>query len=536
MAEEWDMIVVGAGWFGLGAAKVYHELHPEEKMLVLEAEGSCGGTWSEGRIYPGLKSNNLLNSYEFPDLPMDEATYGVKENNHIPGAVLHRYLTDFAKKFGVFERTRFHTRVVELSENAAIKGWTVKAITSDKEYTLNTKKIILATGLTSTPNIPQYPGLEQFSGPVFHAKDFCKNGETVHTAKRVTVVGGAKSAYDVCWAYANSGVEVDLVIRPTGNGPVWLCPPWVMGGAKKLEKLLHTRWMTWFSPCPWGNADGFSWIRRFLHGTSVGRFITRQFWGGLTADVVKLNDYDSHPETAKLKPWNEPFWIGSGLSIHNYDSNFWDMIKKGQVKVHIADVDHLSSNPDTVHLTNGTSFPADIIITATGWKKEPSVHFNLGPAGIGLPYSASAQQQLAREADADILNQFPRLADQPSLKFTPKSDPFRLYRFMVPPTRVNDRNIAFAGLVSSVSTSICSLTQGLWISAFLDGKLDRMAKTEEEVTREVMLHTQWGRWRHPTGYGASLPDFVFDAVPVSSSCCFCCCLLLLFVVLGLCVC
>jgi hypothetical protein len=61
---------------------------------------------------------------------------------------------------------------------------------------------------------------------------------------------------------------------------------------------------------------------------------------------------------------------------------------------------------------------------------------------------------------------------------------------MVPPARINDRNIAFAGMVSSVSTSICASVQGLWISAYLDGRLSRMAETKEEVTKEVMLHTQ----------------------------------------------
>lgn len=40
-----------------------------------------------------------------------------------------------------------------------------------------------------------------------------------------------------------------------------------------------------------------------------------------------------------------------------------------------------------------------------------------------------------------------------------------------------------------------------------------MAKTNDEITDEIMLHTQWGKWRYPTGYGANLPDFVFDAVP-----------------------
>ena len=88
-----------------------------------------------------------------------------------------------------------------------------------------------------------------------------------------------------------------------------------------------------------------------------------------------------------------------------------------------------------------------------------------------------------------------------------------MYRYIVPPAYIEKRNIAFAGMVSSVSTSICAYVQGLWISAYLDGQLSRLAKTDEEVTQEVMLHTQWGKWRYPIGYGASLPDFVFDAVP-----------------------
>ncbi|ETN47142.1 uncharacterized protein HMPREF1541_01333 [Cyphellophora europaea CBS 101466] len=270
--------------------------------------------------------------------------------------------------------------------------------------------------------------------------------------------------------------------------------------------------MTWFSPCPWGHEDGFSWSRRLLQGTAIGRWMVKQFWGGLQQDVITLNGYDTHPETAKLKPWNDAFWIGSGLSIHNYDTNVFEMVKKGQIRVHVADVDHLTEQ--SVHLDNGEVFPAEVIVTATGWKKEPSIKFvNFGSAGIGLPHSPSAQQQLATEADSELLSRFPILATQPTLNFKPPNDPFRLYRFMVPPTRISDRNIAFAGMVSSVSTSICATAQALWISAFFDGKLDRLVRTDEEVTKEVMLHTSWGKWCQPTGYGASLPDFVFDAIP-----------------------
>lgn len=188
------------------------------------------------------------------------------------------------------------------------------------------------------------------------------------------------------------------------------------------------------------------------------------------------------------------------------------MIKRKEVTIHNADVDRLTDH--TVHLTDGTELKADVLVCSTGWRKEPSIRFlNFGTAGVGLTQTPSEQKDLTTQYDSEILSRYPRLKDQPPLNFKPKADPYRLYRFMVPPARINDRNIAFAGMVSSVSTSICASIQALWISAFLDGRLDRLAGSKEEVTREVMLHTQWGKWRYPTGYGASLPDFVFDAVP-----------------------
>ena len=64
MSEILDLVVVGAGGFGLAAAKVYLELHPSQNILVVESSGSCGGTWSEDRICSGLKSNNLHGTYE----------------------------------------------------------------------------------------------------------------------------------------------------------------------------------------------------------------------------------------------------------------------------------------------------------------------------------------------------------------------------------------------------------------------------------------------------------------------------------------
>jgi len=478
---------------------------------VLESSGSCGGTWAETRIYPGLKSNNLHGTYEYPDFPMDPKVYAVQPGEHIPGDVLHKYLTDFAKRFGVFSRTRFHTKVVSI-EPGLDDTWKLQTSLPDSKEQITTTRVILATGLTSTPNFPQFPGVEKFKGPYFHAKDFYRNGETVKTAENVVVIGGAKSAYDVAYAYADAGAKVDLVVRPDGQGPVWISHPYVDFGLR-LEKLLHVRFLTCFSPCPWGDTAGYGGIRNWLHGTRIGRWLVDKFWATLGGGVVAANGYESHPELKKLQPWNSAFWIGSGLSIHNYPNNFFDMVKQGRIRVHVATVDHLTE--EEVHLSTGDILKADVVVCSTGWQKQSSLQYlNFPEAKIGLPHPKEEQARLVAEADEKIFARFPRLKNQPRLLGAVKpGDPYRLYRFIVPPTLVDKRNFAFAGMVSTVSTSICANSQALWISAFFDGNLDRLAKTDKEITNEVLLHTQWGKWRYPCGYGANLPDFVFDALP-----------------------
>lgn len=507
------MVIVGAGWFGLAAAKTYIQLHPEERVAVFESAESCGGTWSKARLYPGLKSNNMVGTYEHPDFPMDLKTYGLKPTDHIPGATLHRYLTDFAKHFGVFEKIQFHTKV-DLVEHVDNINWRLSLSGPQGSRTVTTERLILATGLTSTPNMPKYENEESFGAPLFHAKDFCKEAPSLKGAKNVIVVGGAKSAFDVAYAMVDQGSTVDLIIRPDGHGPVWIAPPFVTPLKKRLDAILNVRWMTWMAPCPWGAEDGWAGPRNFLHGTFIGRFLVDTFWKILGGEVITNNGYDGgHADMKKLKPWNSAFWTGSGLSILNFDTDIFAYVKDGRIRVHVDNVDHLE--PKKMVLCNGTTLNADAIICSTGWKKESSLKFKgIGDAEFGLPYSTSEKQALNKQADEQVLKMFPRLANQPELKFEPKTtDPLRLYRFIVPPTFVAKRNIAFSGMVSCVTTATCAANTALWISAYMDGKLERMARSEKEITDEVMLHTQWGKWRYPCGYGASLPDFVFEGVP-----------------------
>ena len=168
----------------------------------------------------------MLGTYEFSDFPMDSETYGVKPGEHIPGPIVHRYLTNFAEKFGIFGRIRFNQKI-ETAEHHESGGWllTVAGAGRDevklKSNQIFTSKLIVATGMTSEPSLPKIDGASSFEAPLFHSKHFRQHAATLDTADRVCVFGGTKSAWDAVYEYAIKGTPVDWVIRESGHGPTW---------------------------------------------------------------------------------------------------------------------------------------------------------------------------------------------------------------------------------------------------------------------------------------------------------------------------
>lgn len=185
-------------------------------MVVFDAGSSLGGTWADDRLYPGLKSNNLLGTYEYPDFPMDSARFGVKAGEHIPGEVINTYLKAYATNFGIDSRIRLNTKVVTAEhQDTAEGGWilTIAAGPGATETKVFARRLIVATGLTSEPFLPHFAGQETFGGRIFHSKQFKQNKDTLQTAKSVTVFGATKFGWDAVYAYATAGVKVDWVIR-----------------------------------------------------------------------------------------------------------------------------------------------------------------------------------------------------------------------------------------------------------------------------------------------------------------------------------
>lgn len=117
---------------------------------------------------------------------MTEIEYGVKPGQHIPGTVLHEYLTRYSEKFDILDKIRCNTKVVtaEHQEQSADGGWILTIQNTSEPTSTETKifakKLIVATGLTSEPFLPDFAGQGTFGAPIIHGnKDFLQYADTL---------------------------------------------------------------------------------------------------------------------------------------------------------------------------------------------------------------------------------------------------------------------------------------------------------------------------------------------------------------------
>lgn len=534
-----DVVIIGAGIYGLTTASTYHRLHPEASILIVDASRSVGGPWAPARSFPGLKTNNLWGMYEHPDFPMHEDTFGVKRGEHIPAEKMLDYVRAFIDWSGIGPFLKLRTRVEVIEKDS--DGWSLSCV-SEKEtggttaLQIRTPKLIIAVGNHNKPFTPQYPTSPSFKPIVMHSRDFPRHYQNVIKPNTHTlIIGSSKSAWDVAYACAtepSSTSTATVLIRPSGNGPMWMTTSHVTPLTLWLEKLVFTRFFGFMSPCPWAQTSGIEgWLRSFFQGTWLGRKITGAFWHILGEDAIALNKLDNHPETKKLRPWRSAFEVGNALGIHNYPTNFYDLVRNGRVKIVIDEVESLAEGNE-VRLKSGDTIQVDAVVCATGWQVGNTFKFK--PEGLeqelGMPHTRPLDpkhQALIRATEDQLYTQFPYLKNRdasrkhhpdPSLRYTQeleidqKQQPYRLYRFIAPPT-LQDRSIAFAGALLNLGTFSCAYIQSLWIAAYFDDALSVPIASPELILSEVYRDSQYCVLRGPTTSGRILPDVVFDSLP-----------------------
>jgi len=190
-----------------------------------------------------------------------------------------KYVTQYLEEYinsHVYDGSTLRSRILFDQQVQKVEKadsiWTIHTtgVKSSPQH-LKCPMLVIATGHTSIPNLPYFSGQEVFEGPIIHHKDFGKASKSVlnnTNCKRITVLGGGKSAVDMVYASVKKGYNVSWVIRKTGEGPALFFPAPGHGRYRNSIESSATRYKACFSP---SSFMPNLWFARLLHRTGWGK-------------------------------------------------------------------------------------------------------------------------------------------------------------------------------------------------------------------------------------------------------------------------
>jgi pyridine nucleotide-disulfide oxidoreductase len=430
--------------------------------------------------------------------------HGFYEAQHV-----FRYLDDFAQKKEFAGKT-IKERIIFGATVKTIKKedhqWMVQV---DEAQKFHCRKLIMATGLTSTPKVPNFStnGSPQL---ILHSKQLAQEFQLVSSPKlnHFVVLGGGKSAFDAVQMLCKLEKSVTWVIRTDGTGPAHLATPNAPALLKNSHEIISLRFVAKMSPCIFEPLDGWT---RFFHQTKAGSWFTSLIWS-LTQSIWHRDaNYSKNSNLSKLKPDRPVFWSSDNIAVSN-SPLLWDTVSKATI--YRDSIGRLEES--TVVLKSGLRLKCDALICCTGWNPCYPMFSHSQALGLGLPLPLGSISPVEPDdwveklatADEKVVKDFPSLANSPKYPVpSPSTVMSRLYRGMIPITG-NDRSIVFLGQVGTTQSMTIAEIQSLWAVAHLTGKLD--LPTEPEMADQVALATAWRRRR----YLSDGNTFIFEQIQV----------------------
>ena len=247
------------------------------------------------------------------------------------------------------------TRATSASWSEESGRWTVEVEREGKPVVLNPTHLVLATGMSGKPNLPDVPGLDVFAGEVHHSSAHTGAGD--YAGRRAVVIGSNNSAFDICGALWENDADVTMVQRSSthivrsetmtdlGLGPLY--SEQALAAGMTTEKADLT-----FSSIPYGVLDSFQKPVYSQIAERDADFYARLEAAGFWHD---WGDDDSGLFMKYLRR-------GSGYYI---DVGAVELVADGRVHLAHGQVDHLTE--DAVVLADGTELPADLVVFATGY-------------------------------------------------------------------------------------------------------------------------------------------------------------------------
>lgn len=343
-----DVLIVGAGLSGIGAARHLQSGCPEKRFELLEARQAIGGTWDLFR-YPGVRSDSDVYTLGYSFKPW------TGHKSIADGADIRQYIQEAADEAGITPQIRFGHRVKAAAWSSDEQLWTVTAErrTENGEpstVTLKTKFLFLCSGYYSYEegHRPEFPDERAFRGQIVHPQFWPEDLD--YAGKRVVVIGSGATAVTLVPALAEKAAQVTMLQRSPSYIAV---QPLVDQTALKLRRSL-----------PAQLAHGLIRWRNILTNLvfyTLARQAPRLFQALLLKDAAqKLGEsFDARHYTPAYRPWDQRL-----CAVPDGDL-FW-AVREGRASVVTDTI--AAFTPGGIRLTSGQELAADIIVTATGLK------------------------------------------------------------------------------------------------------------------------------------------------------------------------
>ena len=345
MTDHFDVIIVGAGLSGIGAAVHLQKDCPERSFTILEGRDAIGGTWDLFR-YPGIRSDSDMFTLGYKFKPWTAA------KAIADGPSILSYVRETATENDVVRHIRHGHKVTAASWSSSDARWTVTASRSDgTAATLTCNFLFMCSGYYSYDegHQPAFVGESDFAGRIVHPQFW--PADLDYAGKHVVVIGSGATAVTLVPEMAKTAASVTMLQR----SPTYVISrPGTDAVANRLRKYLPAKL-------------AYNLIR--LKNLGFGMYfyhVSRKKpakVSGLLIDAVRQElgpDYDVAKHfTPRYAPWDQRLCLVP-------DADLFGAIRNGTASVVTDQVDRFTATG--IRLASGAELPADIIVTATGLK------------------------------------------------------------------------------------------------------------------------------------------------------------------------
>jgi cation diffusion facilitator CzcD-associated flavoprotein CzcO len=343
-AEHLDVLIVGAGLSGIGAACHLQERCPGKRFAILEAREAIGGTWDLFR-YPGIRSDSDMFTLGYRFRPWTSA------QAIADGESIRDYIRETAREHGIEDRIRFRHRVVRAEWSGEEARWLVSARREDtgEEVRLSCSFLFMCTGYYRYDEgyTPQFEGIERFGGRVVHPQHWPEDLDCA--GKRVVVIGSGATAVTLVPALAETAAHVTMLQR----SPTYI---FSLPGSDALADLLRRR-------LPMKAAYAIVRWKNVLR-TQLSFALSRRFPAFMRAVIRRQVERNLPPGYDVEKHFTPPYDPWDQRVCLSPDGDLFAALREGRASIATDTIRTFTERG--VELESGEELQADVVVTATG--------------------------------------------------------------------------------------------------------------------------------------------------------------------------